>query len=276
MKATLFTVLFLAYLGLYIWCQVVGPQELCSCDSRYYDYGANSYRYYDVANCPSYYLSCDFPCSLNYKLGEWVFAVLALLYVFYIIEAFWCSSSLKYLKNIHDGEGILDYIDKLQKAPPKIWWRVVCYHYHRYRDRNGKSRRKKVVTHQAAAFYQFTTWRDDSMSKEGLDEYKLTKFSSLKTFTFANPQTQNHYNWHAQNFRDANNRDRYQTFTYGVEIEGFEPKILVENVPGSRGTILSDTFYYVATLLGCTVCFRAYFGGQAGRKEYLFKKEISI
>merc|ERR1719273_1472813 len=101
---------------------------------------------------------------------------------------------------------------------------------------------------------------------EGLDEYKLTKFRSHKEFTFANPETENHYNWHAQNFRETNDKDTHQTFTYGMEIDGFIPKMLVEHVPGSRGGCLSENCFCIWTLLGCTTCFRMYFAGKAGRK----------
>ena len=63
---------------------------------------------------------------------------------------------------------------------------------------------------------------------------------------------------------------------YGMEIDGFIPKMLVEHVPGSRGGCLSENCFCIWTLLGCTTCFRMYFAGKAGRKDYLFTKKVSI
>ena len=120
-------------------------------------------------------------------------------------EFFCCSSSRKYLKNVHDGEGVLDYIDRLKKVPPVIWWHVVCltvflrsafcmsshhvspfqecWHWEHYTDNDGNSKRRKRTTHEAKANYKFNSWRDASMSTDGLDEYKLTKMRLVKTFT---------------------------------------------------------------------------------------------
>merc|ERR1719361_2583931 len=177
---------------------------MCRCQYYSYSWSTDST---DIDNCGGYYLKCNFPCDMTWKLGIWFWVIFLVAYVLYLSEAFCCSSSKKYLRNINDGEGIFEYIERLKKVPPVIWWNVVCYHWEHYTDNNGNSKRRKKVTHTARANYQYANWRDTSMSTEGLDEFNLTKFRSVKAFTLGNSQTEDHYNWHAESFRRNNDRD---------------------------------------------------------------------
>jgi len=114
------------------------------------------------------------------------------------------------------------------------------------------------------------------MEVTGFGEWNLTKLKNYKQFSFANAQTQNHYNYTAEQFRRNNNRDVHQSFSYGVEIENFESKLLVEVTDGARGQWISSQCYSIASFLLCTTCYRMYFGSVCGRKKYVFNKEVSI
>merc|ERR1712130_65415 len=202
---------------------------------------------------------------MTWQLGGWFWVIFGATYLLYFSEFCCCSSSREYLKNVHDGEGILDYIDRLQKAPPVYWMHVKCWN----------TTNEDKITHQVKAKYKFKSWRDVSISTDGLDECKLTKLTLSKQITFANEETRKHLRWVEKNLKENNDRDEKQTFESWLEIEGFEEKILVENVPGSRGCISHESFLFFSCL-GCTTCFRTYFTCRSGRKEYLFRKEISI
>ena len=83
-------------------------------------------------------------------------------------------------------------------------------------------------------------------------------------------------NYKAQQFRAANDVDVYQDFWYGVEIQDFKDKLLVEVQPGARSSTISVNCYVLSSLALCTACFRMYFASVCGRKQYVFNKQVSI
>ena len=211
---------------------------------------------------------------IDVYIGFW--GIVAGAYVFYICEVFCCSSSWRYLQNMHGSETATQFIEKIQSHAPRIWWKVECYHYRHYKDSKGNSKRKKVVTHRAEQNYAFNSWKDVSAEFTGLGEWNLTKLKNYKTFSFANQQTENDYNYKVQQFRANNDRDRYQDFRFGVAIQDFEKFVLVEAHPGARSGFISLNWYLCSSFLLCTTCYRMYFSSVCGRKQYVFDKQISI
>eukprot|EP01083_Nonionella_stella_P295016 1002698_1 len=189
--------------------------------------------------CSSYDLHCEFPCVFTYAIGAGFWGIVAVVYLLYIIEATCCSSSFKYLKNSMDGQTVYQWVANIKQNAPRIWWKVECYHYEtrveHYTDSNGnhqtRTRREKVVTHRASMDYAYGSWCDISKDVTGLDEYNLTKFTAYKQFAFADKATENDYNMKSAQFRRDNDRDVYQSFYYGVEIDGYKNKMLFEVKP---------------------------------------------
>ena len=115
-----------------------------------------------------------------------------------------------------------------------------------------------------------------TMPLTGLDEWNLTKLKNYKTFSFANTETEQDYTYKSKLFRTSNDRDVYQNFWYGIEIQDFKDKLLVEVQPGARSSSISVNCYVISSLALCTTCFRMYFASVCGRKKYVFNKQVSI
>jgi len=229
--------------------------------------------------------TCASPCNFANNWSWWLcFCILVLLY---LVECY-TSSSRKYLTNEADKESVFEYVDRMKQNAPQIWWKVECYHYETRvrtvtrKDANGHERthhetyQEKVTTWRASDNYKYRSWEDVSTLLVGMDEYLLTKLSLYKTFSFANEQTRFDYESKAAYFRMINNRDVHQSFHWGIEIDGFQTKILAEVQPGVKPPCLSSRHFWIFSLLGLTVFYRWWFEAQCGRKKLVFNKCVSI
>eukprot|EP00483_Globobulimina_turgida_P013330 UN13354 len=124
--------------------------------------------------------------------------------------------------------------------------------------------------------YAYDSWCDISKDVTGLDEYNLTKFSAYKQFSFADSATQNDYNMKSAQFRRNNDRDQYQSFYYGVEVQGYKSKMLFEVKPGTKSSAISLSCYMISSFLLCSVCYRMYFAAVCGRKSFVFDKQVKM
>ena len=116
LKSWFFTLLVVFFLLCYVIC-LIGLDSMCTCDcySFYWSTCNDS-----LDTCDSYDLECDFPCSMTYALGGGFWGIVAAAYVFYLCEVFFCSSSFKYLRNVHEQETIYKYIERLHTYPPTV------------------------------------------------------------------------------------------------------------------------------------------------------------
>ena len=192
----------------------------------------------------------------------------------YHCEWAFCASTAKYLDNIMGKDSCYEEIKRLHGLIPTIQWKVECYHYRTYTDSKGRRKRKKVVTHRASMNYVFNTVRDISAEFKGLGEWKLTKLTTYKTFTFANAQTENDYNFKLQEFRRNNDRDTHKNFSVIMKLDEFKPKLLIES--GERSKYLTKDWYCLFSWFLCGPCYRTVFSSKTGVKHYIIQKEISI
>ena len=120
----------------------------------------------------------------------------------------------------------------------------------------------------------FNFYKDISGILENVKEYKLTKLTNHKTFTFADDYTRQDYEIKKNYFRSVNRLDTYQDFTYGIELIGFKRKILIEAEQGAKPERLSLKHYVCATLCMFTICYRMWFSSISSKKEFVFNKSI--
>ena len=111
LKSWFFTLWMIFFFVCYIICSLF-IDDVCSCDCFW---SSNDYFYDgciddDYTTCSGFDLKCGFPCSMTYKLGGGFWGIVAGAYVLYLCEVFCCSSSFKYLRNIHEKETIHRYI----------------------------------------------------------------------------------------------------------------------------------------------------------------------
>jgi len=219
--------------------------------------------------------------------GIWPVIVMIVLYIVYIIECF-CSSTMKYLNNIYLKEQLAEYINRIQSYPPRITWNISCYHWetrrerHTYTDSNGnqrtewKTRQEKVYTHHANGDYNYKSWKDVSLPLfDTLEQYQLTQLTLMKAYEFANIATQQHYNLLKDAFILRNNRDTHYDFSENLQINEFTTKILAECAPGVKPAWISNAYFIIASIFGCSPCFRNAFSAKCGSKDYIINKQVS-
>lgn len=97
--------------------------------------------------------------------NEHTFWILGGCYLFYMIYSC-CTSSSKYLRNCTDVDQVFRNIDMAIRSPPKVSFRIQCYHYetriHTSTDSEGKTTtttsQERVNTHYATGSFHFSTW----------------------------------------------------------------------------------------------------------------------
>jgi len=278
-KAIFFTIVVMFPIVCMIICGI-GYKRFCYCYSRFSSFRSSSNTDKDPLSCGD--VICQFPCLGGSFTGAWIilfwFVPCFGGYIFYCCEGFCCSSSYKYLKEIMDAEGYTIYQDNMRKAEPRIWWHVQCYHYETrtYTDSDGNTQTttERVNTHSASTNYMFNFYKDISGILENVKEYKLTKLTNHKTFTFADDYTRQDYEIKKNYFRSINRLDTYQDFTYGIELTGFKRKILIEAEQGAKPERLSLKHYIWATLCMFTICYRMWFSSISSKKEFVYNKSI--
>ena len=256
-------------------------------------------NFFDYCDCPYYYLSCkdgegsyscDAPCTLT-GLTPIFWLVFGFMLFFYLLE-FAFSPTRRYLINevnslviLHD---ILNALKNSNEGKVSIWMKVENYHYEtRYRtvhstDSQGnvqtrtESYAEVVVTSALTMYYKFRSCSDTSPNFDGLDEYRVTRLHVSKAFTFANDETRRNWNEVAEKFQDDNRNDVYQSFSYGMEIEGYQERYLCELEKGMKPWWIRPSFLYIATLLLLSPVYRLAVSCVAGRKSYQLTKEIAI
>jgi len=137
---------------------------------------------------------------------------------------------------------------------------------------------ERVVTSTFQEDYQFNVQRsrDVSQSFDGLDEYKVTKLTVDKTFTFGNDETRKNWRQVTEKFQRDHKKDVYQSFYYGMEIDGYRPKYLCELEKGMKPAWVSGTWLYVFTFLLLSPFYRTAVSSVVGRKSYQLIKEIYV
>lgn len=252
------------------------------CHVRIEEFCYNSGHNYVWRHCDG---ACDFFIG-NYSASFWVCLVLSFL--LYFVEFFF-SSARKYLANTVDNLVLLyDTLNALKAKAPSIWMKVDNYHWEvRTRiidetDAQGISQQRveiyneMVVTSTFRQNFEFGSWRDVSQSFDGLEEYKVTRLTVEKHFTFGNDETRLHWTRVAEKFQQDHRMDVHQSFAYDMEIDGYWPKYLCELEEGMKPDWVSARWLYLSTFLLLSPLYRTAVSSVVGRASYQLIKEVSI
>ena len=207
-------------------------------------------------------------------------------YILYMIE-YCCSSTRKYLSNIHDSETVNELMINARNTAPIITWNVQCYHYETrtywvtVTDSDGRSRqemRTETVrrnTHYASTQFDYKNWRDISQPWITDTRHQLCKITCDKSYCFANIETERYYHQRKQQFKRLNDRDVYQDFSESLKIPGMKKKILAETNPGGSPCCVNSGCFHFLSFFLCTWCYRCWFSSIVTKRKYLFVKQVS-
>eukprot|EP01083_Nonionella_stella_P139572 425994_1 len=254
--------------------------ELCSCAcgswSNYWDiYGPQSCELSDCVDgdASDTALSCSTPCDFAYAHAGWWKVVFVITIIVYLMEC-WFSNSRKYLSQSMIKESAYQYVERIRNTAPDIWWKVECYHmepvYEAIRDGYGneigrrKVKEQRVTTWNARQSYKYGSWSDVSKQLTGLEQYKLTKLTFSKDYCFANNAASKRFYRARDTFKRNNDQDTFQDFTEGMDVNGYNSKLLAEVQDGSTPCFLNLFWFWIASVCLLSPIYRMWFSSVVG------------
>ena len=247
---------------------------------------------------------------LHVRLPPYSPLALAAVVGLYLLESSTCSTR-RYLSHSLDAPGELRaYLDGLRAAPPAVRWTVRCFHYEERPALRpvGRLLRKdadnpppwlarKVVTHEAAARYNATSWDDRTYASawrrapaktsdgDGEGPAPLGKISLTKLLVLRDRAAREDYFAQQARFVSVEGRrDVHAEFATEIDVEGFRPKVLAVRAAGGgggggRGLASSALFrrrmYALCVLLGLSLPYRIWFAGRCDELRVSVAKEAS-
>ena len=130
----------------------------------------------------------------------WFFGIpFLVIYILYLINAFCCSNTWRYLNAQQSPTNIIKYVNDIKTVKPYIGFWCECYHYEKRRrtkkDRNGKRHTEthtvKVTTYRGYEAFNFTSWNDVSPTLSIASD--IAKMTFETTFTLGDEETKRLY-----------------------------------------------------------------------------------
>ncbi|XP_041727642.2 transmembrane protein 151B-like [Coregonus clupeaformis] len=182
------------------------------------------------SDLPQLHLS---PCSSGYVYIPLAF--LAMLYVVYLVECWYCYSKTAILAHAETAE-VYERVTRLQQATPCIWWKAISYHYVRRtrqvtRYRNGDAYtttqvyHERVNTHASSCEFDYGRHGVKDISKElqGLQEHPAVRLRFTKCFSFASARAEAAYlTQRARFFGDNEGLDDYMEAREGMHLKNVD------------------------------------------------------
>ena len=167
--------------------------------------------------------------SIKILLKFLILAGIVIIYILYIMNAFWCSNTHKYLNGKELVTDIIQYVDHMKKTKPCISFHCECYHMETTTststDSDGNSYTdsytQKVTTYREKEKFLFTSWIDVSPTLRIASNIAKMKF--VKVFILGDKTTKSLYYYRKKSFNDRNrNRDECYDSWVSLDIPGFK------------------------------------------------------
>jgi len=229
---------------------------------------------------------CSEHGSIHYSLRYFAFAVLGISYLFVVIESGF-SQDLSYLNNFSQDETAWQYIQSLQRIPPKFHMFVQCYHNETrtrdvsYTDSHGNRQTRteqyteRVTTFAEDAYFLYGSWTDVSEDTVAACEAAIARVKVDPTILFGDRETFDNYKTTSAAMVERNrHRDAFIDFLLRIEIPGMKDKFLGYVNLQERPFWMRPLFFWIATLLQLTWPYRWLFRAKTGKIHYTLKKKI--
>lgn len=210
-----------------------------------------------------------------------------IFYISYLVLQFSCPT-LRYLFNQQKFHKLDEYVGNIFNSPPKIEWKIECYHYETVytsktnsKGKNIKEKsEKKVVTMTSQKTFEFYSWRDVSgpfvIQCENYESRKsLIRLELPTVIEFADSTTKVDYERQKNDFYRKyehydNNIDMTETKSV-PQCNNFNLIIIDErNLP-----ILSGLLYIVLTIIPFVEIYKYYIDKYCMDQKFIIKKILS-
>ena len=220
-----------------------------------------------VASCPTY-------GKVLPDLWIMSFVMIPLCYIYMLRESY-CSEEIKYFSSMLENVSVVEFVERLKQTDPQMIMKIECYHWGKRTD-SEFSEIVKVITYTEEKLFPIGYSQDVSdpegpefdpyggtklklsLEIESGDEETMTKFSELRQQLISN----NEY------------ADRYITFKYSEDVNGFRKRICAYTNSKYRSWWMNSKLYWLSSIFGLTWIFRIIFNFNTTECKYTIKKLI--
>lgn len=222
--------------------------------------------------------SCGKNYSQNGDINGLIISATFFFYSMYLFDAFILSSTIKYLKNIHDQDTINDLVNNKwrnmnnKNNSVQIQWKVTNYRLQDPKD----DKSKRIETQSFEKSFEYKTVEDMSGLYEvnSYSKKPLIKLQFGKKLAFANKITETEYNNQLYDFVNKSKTDTQHRFDFEIIIDEFQERMICDTSESSL--FFNKKFYLVITILGFSWFYRKYLDSKSDRKSFYIIKRISV
>lgn len=266
--------------------------DQCSCDCY-----SDGFYAYSNPDCPGTAEQCSDACTSNYMdfcdnfMATYVhiigFILIGVAYLIYLYEC--CKSdSQKFLRNQMEIVEYGNFLAKVKKSAPTVYFVVECYHYetkttattiyvNNIPQTTYQTSTVKVVSSTNSQQFGFATWSDITGDPTGMSSHKLIKLNVDKLLVFADDATEKEYNKQKQLHTDKHkNRDTHFNAYMQHVINGYQEHVLVKSGSATKPFFLNIWFFALFSLIGFSWPYRMWFEYLVDNKAITIKKRIKV
>eukprot|EP01083_Nonionella_stella_P173016 595513_1 len=237
----------------------------------------------------TWHITCN-SVSLFLSQGYGLIAI-GVLYAMYCYE-FIYSSTKHYLCNVYDMDSFNEWIQNNKAFAPKIYYKIECYHHAKGGRHQSTAGGVPVVTfEQTEPFALGSSWEDLSDDMECLClneiESEWIGIAIDRIILFGDSNTATVCNDLMKGYKESNQwRDKrikvmiYWTMNNKKVNKSIQDKYVLlhasDAVKGSTQMIMTKWFYFIVSLLLCSLCYRIWLSSKMERKRYKIVKSITL
>ena len=226
-----------------------------------------------------YFIGCTVASCPNYgkvlaDLRIMSFVMIPLCYIYMLCESF-CSEEVKYCSSMLADVCVADFVERLKHTDPQMTMKIECYHWATRTD-SEFSQNEKVTTYTEEQVFPIC-YSQDVSDPEGLefDPHGVTRLKLSLDIQSGDEETMNKFSELRQKMIDDNEYvDRYITFEYFEDINGFRKRICAYTHSEYRSWWMNSNLYWLSSIFGLTWIFRIMFNFNTMECKYTIKKLI--
>lgn len=215
--------------------------------------------------------------------GSSIFAGIVCLVVYLSMTcSSFCSRTFNSLRNTRSHTQTMSYLESMKRAQTFVEFQAEAFHEEVYyeRDKEGRKERKtkRVVTWRRTEKREFSCVFDQSRPFLHLSEYDIPMINLISTtkILLSGPAQAWVQGRIAELHREASCHDYNHKVSHSYDIEGRIESILSVQDGSSSNQHLSQSYYWLATLLGLNWFYKMWYNTLTYRLKHEWVKYVSF